>query len=195
MDLVDLIIKRRTIRRFEQEKIPADVMEKIIDAGRLAPSASNLQPWEFIVVDEQGLCEKVFSCTSWAGCLGGWSPKESERPVAYIVILANKNVRATEYEHDVGIAAAQITLAALGNGIGSCIIRSLNREKIKNILNIPENYIIELGVALGYPAESPVLEDGKRDNEGNFVKYWRDEKEVSHVPKRPREKIIHRNGF
>ena len=194
-DLYDLIIKRRTVRKFRQEKIQADILEKVVDAGRLAPSSSNLQPWEFIIADSMDLCGNIFSCIKWAGHLGSWVPEESERPTAYIIILVNRDIRKERYEHDTGLAAGNICLSAFGYGVGSCIIRSINREKLQSILKIPEKYIIDLVVALGYPAESPILEDGKKDRENGFVKYWRDESRVFHVPKRPRESIIHRNGF
>jgi nitroreductase len=190
MDTYKSILSRRSIRRFQQKKIDTQTLKKMVNAARLAPSAANLQPLEFFVVDEKNLCDKIFECTGWAGYIKPtWKPSESERPVAYIIILVNDK-NNTWYLRDASFAAGNIVLTAESDGIGSCILCNINREKIREILDIPEEIIIDSLVALGYKAEQPVATDLT-----DSVKYWRDDKEVLHVPKKKLEEIIHINKF
>ncbi len=189
MGVYETIVRRRTIRRFENKRVPYQALERCINAARLAPSAANLQPCEYLVVDEENLLDKVFATLKWAGYIRDGRPVELEVPRAYIVILVNKDIYMEEYyQHDVGFAAENITLTALEEGIGSCCLGAIDRKALRKNLNIPARYIIDLVVALGYPKESP-LEEPLRDS----VKYWKDEKRVLHVPKRNLKEILHRN--
>ena len=188
MGVYETIVKRRTIRRFENKTVPYQVLERCVNAARLAPSAANLQPCEYLVVDGESLLDKVFATLEWAGYIADGRPVELEVPRAYIIILINRDIRTEGYQHDVGFAAENITLTALEEGIGSCCLRAIDRKALRKNLNIPPIYIIDLVVALGYPKESP-LEELLRDS----VKYWKDEKRVLHVPKRNLKEILHRN--
>lgn len=191
MDVYKTILKRRTIRRFKNISIPYEILEKCVDAGRLAPSASNLQPCEYIIVDKGDLLKEVFNILKWAAYISPkGDPPLGERPKAYIVVLVNKNIRIRGYEYDVGAAVENIILAALEEGIGSCCMGSINRNKLRKILDVPNSYAIDLIVALGYPNESPVEEELK-----DSIKYWKDENEILHVPKRKLIDILHRNTF
>jgi nitroreductase len=187
MDVYKAILKRRTIRIFKNKKIPKRILVKLVNAGRLAPSARNLQPIEYLVIEKPELCDLVFENVYFGGEVEKLRKKEN-RPVAYILVLVNKKIRPKNFEHDVGLAVENIVLAALEKGIGACIMGAIEREKLKKIFKIPKNYYLDLVLALGYPAEKPVLEEG----EG---KYWRDEKGILHVPKKPLEKILHWNEF
>lgn len=188
MGVYETIVRRRTIRRFQDQRIPYEVLERCVNAARLAPSAANLQPCQYLVIDEESLLDKVFATLKWAGYITDGRPVESEVPRAYIVILVNRNICTEGYQHDVGFAVENITLTALEDGIGSCCFGSINRKALRENLNIPVRYIIDLIVALGYPKESP-LKEPWRDS----VKYWKDEKRVLHVPKRNLREILHRN--
>jgi len=98
---------------------------------------------------------------------------------------------ATSYTNtDIGIAAEAIVLTALESEIASCMMGAIEREKIKEILGIPNNFEIPLVVALGYPLEKSVAHD---ETEG--IPYGADEKGVMHIPKRPLEKVLHKNKF
>ena len=81
-------------------------------------------------------------------------------------------------------------LAALEMGIATCWLGSINRKKIKELLKIPEDREVDTIIALGYPMERSVIEDGRED-----VKYWKDENGVMHVPKKGVEKLLHINGW
>lgn len=191
MSLYDLIISRRSIRQFKQEPVSRDILQKLINASRLAPSAANRQPLEFVVVDEEKIRKEVFTCLKWAAYIAPeGNPKPGHEPVAYIVVLVNSEIREKGFEWDVGAAIENMILAALEKGIGSCWLLSVDREKLREILNIPENYKIDSVLALGYPDENPVIEDMK-----DSIKYWKDQAEQLHVPKRKLEDVIHFNKF
>lgn len=184
------IISRRTIRRFKQEPIDRNVLKKLINAARVAPSAANLQPLEYFIVDKKELCSKVFETLGWAGYIKPkWIPDEIERSTAYIIILVRENI--SKYSQwDVGLSAENIMLAAEEENIGSCMLLNIKREQLREILKIPESLRIDSVIALGYKFETSVMEEMK-----DSIKYWRDEKEVLHVPKRKLVDIMHINEF
>jgi nitroreductase len=191
MGLYDLIISRRSIRRFKPVPIGRPVLEKITNAGRLAPSAANLQPLEFVVVDEAAVCREVFRCLRWANYIAPQgNPRPGEEPTAYIVPVANRLIRDQGYDYDLGAAMESMILAAWDAGIGSCWLLSVDKEKVRGILGLPETYKLDCVLALGYPAESPVVEEFS-----GSVKYWKDEAGVLHVPKRRLVGVIHFNRF
>ncbi|MCM8766964.1 MAG: nitroreductase family protein [Candidatus Omnitrophica bacterium] len=191
MDIYEIIRKRRTIRRFKQKEIPIELLEKFVDMARLAPSGANMQPLEYIIVNDKNLVDEIFPLTGWAGYLGkDGPPPQGKRPVAYIVILINKDIKSPTPKHDSGASVENILLSATYEGIGSCWIGSINRDKLREILEIPENYEIDTIIALGYPDEESIIEefDGS-------IKYWKDEKGIMHVPKRKLKDILHFNKF
>lgn len=190
MSVYELVMTRRTTRRFQQKPVPEDLINRLIDAGRMAPSGGNLQPLEFIAVNDPQRCAAVFAHTAWAGYLPNWEPAEGERPTAYIVILHNQQISANAGQ-DPGIAAESLTLTAWDEGVASCMIGSLNRPGLSEVLGLPDNYEVSLVVALGYPAEVAVAEEATNAD----IKYWRDEQGVHYVPKRPRSQVVHWDHF
>jgi nitroreductase len=192
MSTYELATRRRSIRRFKQIVVPYEILRKCVDAARLAPSAANLQPLEYIIVDDEQLLDKVFhTLLTWAASLGSQGiPPVGSRPKAYVAILRNKNNEIPFSVHDVGLAVENMILVALEEGIGSCCLGSADQDRLAAVLNVPDNYEIALVLALGYPDESPVEEpfDGS-------TKYWKDDNGVLHVPKKSLEKVLHRNTF
>ncbi len=198
MDVYEAAISRRSIREFKDIPVPYDVLEKCVNAARLAPNAMNSQLCEYIIVDDEQLLSQVLDAVgSWSGVPRpeeGWSP--GRRPKAYIISLINSqlekelggNMRWTSY--DVGLAAENMMLVALEQGVGSCTIASFKQDKLKQVLNIPDKYEIALGLALGFPDESPVPEVAT-----DSIKRWVDSNGVRHIPKRKQEDITHRNRF
>jgi len=161
----------------------------IVDAARFAPSARNLQPLEYIVIDSSGPTEEMFRCMGFGGDTGRLEGKE---PAAYIVVLINKNVPSNWCKHDSGMAIQNMMLAAWSKGIASCVLARINRDAIRKLLGVPDCYEIDLVITLGYPAEESVTEDvGKEDD----TAYSRDSKGVLHIPKKRLEDIMHRNRF
>lgn len=190
MKAYDTILSRRSIRRFQQKPVDLEILKKCVNAARLAPSAANLQPLEYCIVTEKQLCANLFEALHWAAYIQPkWTPGEEERPAAYIVVLV-RDTQNPYYERDVGFATENLVLAAEGEGLGSCVLLNIEHAKIQEILKIPLTLAVDSVVALGYKAETAVVEDMK-----DSVKYWRDEHSVHHVPKRRLEEILHVNIF
>ena len=194
MKAYNFIISRRTIRKFQQKPIKLPFLKKIVNAGRLAPSAGNLQPLEYVIVVDDSLRENIFSNVKWAGYIAPeGNPKEGEKPMAYIIILVSKEISLVPYyKYDVGASAENITLAALEEGIGCCWIGSFDRKKIEYILRVPKEYSADLVLALGYPSENPECYDIEKNKS---IKYHKDTSGMLHVPKRKLDDIIHVDYF
>jgi nitroreductase len=187
MILKELVYKTRSYRRFEEtHRIDQQTLESLVDLARLSASAANRQPLKYLLYNTREDCEKVFPSIAWAGYLKEWpGPVEGERPSAYIIILGDKSV-SESFSVDHGIAAQSIMLGATEAGLGGCMIASIKRELLRNELNIPERFEILLILAIGRPVENVVIEKIK----DNDVKYWRDEMQNHHVPKRSLEELI-----
>ena len=190
MSVYETILLRRSIRRFQQKPIDIELLRNFVNAARVAPSAANLQPLEYFIVTEEDLRLKIFETIGWAGYIKPtWKPSKNERPTAYIIILV-KDINNKYYMRDVGLASENIVLAAEEKHIGSCILCKIEKNKIQEILKIPDNLHVDSVIALGYKAEQSVVENLKES-----VEYWRDENEVLHVPKRNLDDIIHVNNY
>ena len=185
--LKELIKKNRSYRRFvENISIPEETIKELVDLARLSASGSNKQPLKFILSNEQDKNEKIFLPLAWAGYLTDWDgPEKGERPSAYIIILGDKNITTT-FGVDHGIASQSILLGAVEKGYGGCLIGSIKRDELRKNLNIDDRYDILLVIALGKPKEEIIIEETKNDD----IKYWRDDKERHHVPKRSLNEII-----
>lgn len=189
MNVYEAILKRRSIRKFKQEEISIQILNKLVNAARLAPQGANLQPMKYIIVNDTTLLPSVFATTKWAAYLKGeGTPKEGERPTAYIVALCDIEIKKSGWDVDAGAAIENLILTATEEGIGSCWIGSVDREELRKVLNIPDQYYLHSVIALGYPAERSVAED-----ENGSIKYYKDENGVIHVPKRKFEDIVFYN--
>lgn len=184
----DLVMKNRSYRRFyADKKITNDQLKELIELVRLTPSAANLQPLKYILISEEEINKKVYDTLKWAGYLKDWDgPIESERPTGYIIMLRDKNI-SQKQSIDEGISAQTICLGAAEKGLGCCMIGSINKTKLTEILNIPDNFDIVLVIALGYPKENVIIED--ISNNGS-IKYYRDEEGNHYVPKRSISELI-----
>jgi nitroreductase len=190
MEVYEAIVKRRSIRRFKSKPVGTDVLEKLVNAARIAPSSANLQPLEYILVYEEKVLSEVFSCLKWAGYVTPRrNPPVGKRPTAYVVVLVNTAISKSA-QRDVGAAVENLILAAVEEGIGSCWLGAINRRKLREILRVPSQYRIDSVVALGYPDEAPLMEEAT-----NSIKYYLDSNDRLHVPKRSLKKILHWNQF
>ena len=197
MNVYDAVKKRRSIRRFKNKAVPYAVLEKCIDAARLAPSGRNQQVCEYVVINDAKVLPGIFEHIGGSAKLppdkGG--PRREQAPQAYTIVLINKTLEADANKRrvtlvDVGLAAENIMLTALEQGLGCCPILMFNEVDIKMLLEIPDTHDIALVITMGYPDESPVAEEVK-DNTNIYV----DEKSVRHVPKRKLADIIHHDRF
>lgn len=186
--LRELVLKNRTYRRFFQaEKIERQTIMELIDLARLSSSGGNLQAIKYIVSNEESKNERVFKYLKWAGYLKDWGgPKEGEKPSAYIILLLDKNISANCF-WDHGIACQSILLGAVEKGLGGCMFGAVDKEGLRAEFQIPAQYDILVAIALGMPKEIVELEEM---GENGDVKYWRDEKEIHHVPKRKLEDMV-----
>ena len=185
--LKDLILKNRSYRRFYQaERISEAQLREWVDLARNSASARNAQSLKYILSTDESFNAKIFEQLAWAGYLTTWKgPEEGERPSAYIVILHDTFISGNHLCDD-GIAMQSILLGATEAGFGGCIIHSVNRNKLREILDLSEQFEILYVLALGKPKETVILEEMKAGD----VKYWRDENRVHHVPKRALDEII-----
>jgi len=188
MKFRDLITKNRSYRRFHQEvTLDSETLRQLVDLARLSASGSNLQSLKYILSSDAQMNAAIFPCLIWAGYLKDWDgPSEGERPAGYIIILGDKNISKTS-GCDHGIAAQSILLGAAEQGLGGCMIGSVQRSGLREALNIWDQYEILLVIALGKPKETVVIEEVGHD--GN-IKYWRDKEDIHHVPKRSLDEII-----
>jgi len=188
MMLKDLILRNRSVRRFYQDvPIKRETLCQLIDLARLSASSANLQPLKYVISFDSETNELIFPHLDWAGYLKDWpGPSQGERPAAYIVILGDTNIQKS-VDCDHGIAAQSILLGATERGFGGCIIGGINKASLLENLDIPTQYQILLVIALGKPNEDVVLESLGADGD---IKYWRDEDNKHHVPKRKLEEII-----
>ncbi|PXV96120.1 nitroreductase [Lachnotalea glycerini] len=186
--LHDLVMKSRSYRRFyENKEITIDELRCLVELARLSPSSANRQPLKYVLCNSREKNKEIFDTLAWAGYLKDWAgPAKGERPSAYIIMLRDKNI-ATGMTMDEGICAQSIFLGATELGFGGCFLGAVNRSKLSEVLNLTDNYEISIVIALGHPKEEVILEDIKEDND---IKYYRDEREVHHVPKRSLEELV-----
>ncbi|MBU0617465.1 MAG: nitroreductase family protein [Planctomycetes bacterium] len=186
--LSELIRKNRSYRRFHQDALVArETLEELVGLARLCPSAANRQPLKYLLSCDADRNALIFPRLAWAGYLTNWSgPAKDERPTAYIIILGDTEITHS-FGCDHGIAAQSILLGAVERGLGGCMIGSIERDKLRKALDIPKRFEILLVLALGKPSETVVLDDAKSPDD---IKYWRDDSDVHHVPKRPLSELI-----
>ncbi|MEJ2542439.1 MAG: nitroreductase family protein [Calditrichaceae bacterium] len=186
----DLIIRNRSVRRFkEYEYISEKKLKDLVDLARLSPSAANKQPLKYIISNEALKNAKIFKYLAWAGYLANWKgPAEGERPSAYIIICCDTSIAKEDINCDHGIAAQSILLGAVDSGYNGCIIASVKRKKLCRELAIPDELNVLLVIALGVANEKVQLEPM---DEKHGIKYWRDDQNIHHVPKRSLDEVIY----
>ena len=184
----ELIQKNRSYRRFHQDhQIDESTLKKLVDLARMSGSGANKQPLKFLLSFDKETNAKIFPTLKWAGYLTEWQgPDQGERPSAYIIILGDTEI-SKAFGVDHGIAEQSILLGAVEVGLGGCILGSIKREQLRDNLKISDRFEILHVIALGKPKETVVLEDISIDGS---IKYWRDENDVHHVPKRKLDDII-----
>ena len=184
----DLVSKNRSYRRFYEDfVIDIETLKELVDLARLTASAANKQPLKYILSCDHRKNALIFSHLAWAGYLKDWpGPSEGERPSGYIIMLGDKSI-SESFNFNNGIAAQTILLGDVSRGLGCCMIASIQRDELREVLNIPARYEIVLVIALGKPKETVIIK--KMGPEGD-VKYWRDGEGKHHVPKRSLEEVI-----
>jgi nitroreductase len=150
MEYTDLIHTRESIRNYDPGRpVPKEILEKILDAGRLAPSAGNRQPWKFILISSPELLGKVKACYN----------REWLKDAPHIIVVLGIKNQAwnrsydgyNSVETDVAIAMTHIILAAENEGIGACWIAAYDPAMLKEAIHPDENQLIFGMIPLGYP--------------------------------------------
>lgn len=153
MRLDDCLRQRRSIRKFTEEPVPRTTVEELLLLATLAPSASNLQPWKFIVVDDPQLVRKIKA----------YSPGLGGDPSAVLLFCLDTNLLPRTEEDtadknaavlDLAMAAENLMLAAVERGLGTCVVKSFHPALVRRILRIPDALSVEFLVTLGHPAQS-----------------------------------------
>jgi len=147
MSTLDVILSRRSIRKYQDKPIPKEALDKILEAAKQAPSAVNKQPYRFVVVDDPEIKKELKSL------LSRFLDK------APVVIVGCANIKALMTGKwaviDTSIAFQNMVLAAWSLGVGSCWVGSFNEQKIKELLKVPDKWKIVALVTFGYPDEQP----------------------------------------
>ncbi len=158
MNIYELIEKRRSVRKFRDEDVSKEKLEKILNAGRMAPSAHNAQEYIFVVVKDKAKREAIKEAAASQEFVG-------EAPVIIVPVSTNPDhimgCDVPAYAVDIAIAIDHITLAAVEEGLDSCWVGAFDQEKVKSILNIPENYKVAVLLPLGIPYDKPGVKSRK----------------------------------
>jgi nitroreductase len=190
-DLYEVALTRRSIRQFKPDPVPRELLEKAVNAARLAPSGANIQPLEYVVVEDDGIKKEIFAGLKWAASIAPeGNPRAGREPAAYIVVLVDTELREKLFEYDVGAAMENTILTAWSEGVGSCWLLNIDRDRLRSLLGVPGKYRIDSVLALGYPDEEPQVEV-----QGDSCRYWKDAEGLFHVPKRKLEDVLHRGRF
>ena len=178
MKFLELVKKRQSVRKYVLEKnIEQDKLERILEAAQLAPSASNSQPWTFVVVNEPKLTLKVAKATR--GTLIGINKFVAQSPLLIVMVIEKPkittqiggSIKNKEYPLiDIGIAAEHMCLQAEEDGIGSCMLGWFDENKVKQLLNIPKKKSIGLIISFGYAPKDYPLRVKIRKNINQIVK-------------------------
>jgi len=186
----DLVLKNRSYRGYDNSvKQSREFLMELIDHARLMPAARNAQPLKYFIAYDDEVVKKIQEHTRWAGSLSDLDlPFKGEEPSSFIVILHDTDIIPTvaQFQHDVGIAAATITLAATEAGLGCCMIGAYSAKGVKEAIKTPQNLVPVLVIALGEPIEKIVLTETNTQE----VTYYRDEDNTHYVPKRKLEDIV-----
>jgi len=162
MDVLEAIKGRRSIRAFKNQDVPAETVEELIDAARWAPSAGNIQPWEFIIVRKPRIKRRLVEAA-----LGQMFIEEA--PVV-IIVCANEERSSQGYGargktlyciQDTAAATQNIHLTAYSLGLGTCWVGAFREEETREVLKIPQGIRPVAIIPVGYPAEVPTAPSKK----------------------------------
>ena len=177
MELTEVIEKRRSIRKFSDKPVSREILEELIKAAALAPTASNLQAWRFFVADDPELVRDIDS----------FSPGLSGKPPVIIAIASDlaeaerrgsKNSLVYGLMMDAAMAAENLMLKATDLGLGTCAIKSYNDKAVHKLLKLPDTMRLEILISVGWPAAEPREPKRKAMEDVLFWNTW-EEPEVS----------------
>lgn len=180
MKFQELILQRQSVRRYQDKAIEPEKLKQCLEAARLSPSASNSQPWTFLVVDEAETLKKLAPLTS--GPLKSFNQFVAQAPVVVLMILEKPKLlteiggRLKKKEYpliDIGLASGHLCLQATELGLGTCMIGWFDEAALKKLLHIPKDKTIGLLITLGYAPEDYRVRQKTRKKLEEVVKYNR----------------------
>lgn len=157
MEFYEVIRTRRSVRSFKKDSIPKEVLNRVLDASRVAPSGSNRQPWKFILVKDETLKQKMISACDHQKFI-------ADAPLIVVACGQKLSFNRGGYMKemsmliDVSIAFTHLILAARAEGLGTCWIGAFNNDEIKKLLQVAEGYEVVAATPLGYPSENVFTE-------------------------------------
>jgi nitroreductase len=189
-DFKTLVAANRSCRRFDStHPVTATDLRELIGLTRLTASAGNHQPLKYILSASADTNRIIFDTLAWAAYLTDWpGPIPEERPAAYILITGDHHI-SDRFWCDHGIAAQTLLLGARAMGLAGCMFGAFHAGKLATALEIPDHLEIKLVVALGKPLETACIDPVGPSGD---IRYFRDENQVHHVPKRPVDDLIFR---
>jgi len=152
METWDAIRARRNVRQYTEAPIGADELERILEAGRRAPSAGNWQPWNFVVVTDRA--NLVELAKAWPR--GGTHVARSAATVALVAAEPNDELSRDWLQYDLGQATANMMLAAADLGIGSGHSAVHDQQRARRVLGFPDGHFAACMIAFGYPVDRPL---------------------------------------
>ena len=165
MDCVEEILNRRSIRKFKNKAVSDEIINNILEAGRLAPTATNQQPWHFVVARNQQEKE-AFS-------FGGFNKFVNDADFIILGVYKKSEVIIEKLSLiDVTIALQNMVITAKVQGVGSCWMGAFDENKLRNTLNLPDDCIIVGAVAFGIPDEQPKQPPKKQLDEIMHFNKW-----------------------
>jgi len=171
MNVMEAIKSRYSVRRYKNKPVEEEKLNKILEAGRFAPSAKNRQEWRYVVVRDKGKIQKLMIAAKNQRFIG-------EAPVVIAACAEDDGYVMScgqlSYPIDVAISMDHMTLEAVEEGLGTCWIGAFYENQVKEILNIPKNIRVVLLLTLGYPDDSPSSKRRKSINEIVMYEKWKD---------------------
>lgn len=160
MDVSEAIRMKRAVRKFQDQSLPEEIVQAILNSGRRAQSSKNTQPWQFIAIKDKAILKALSECGTWAGHLAG--------AALGVAILTPDPSEKFQIMFDAGQAAAYMQLAAWELGVGSVPASIYEPEKARQILGFPPEWHLRIALSFGYPAEqeklsTPPQKGGRRE--------------------------------
>ncbi len=145
MDTFEAIRTIRAVRQFEARPVPAEVITRVLNAGRLTGSSKNTQPWQFILIQDRKIMDDLSKCGNYA---------EHLRQANFAIVVVTEKTTSASY--DAGRCCQNLMLEAWNEGIGSCIATMHRRADAERVLGIPDEYELQQVISFGYPAPDAI---------------------------------------
>ncbi len=177
MSIFEVISKRQSVRSYSERPVPREILERCIEAARLAPSACNSQPWSFVVVDDPDLRQTI-AVKAFSG-IYSMNAFARKAPVLLVVVTDRSKLiarlggqfRGVQYSLiDVGVACEHFVLQAAEEGVGTCWLGWFNERAVRRALRLPRTSQIDVIISMGYP-DQPALREKNRKPLNSIRRY------------------------